>query len=515
MKQTSENLIRLPSGKLFLLASLCLAFAVFASDSRGADDPAQKNNAPAGNEEMLRGVCYDLKRTSDGMTTYLLELQGGKQFNRLRTWQLVWNLPDTAGSESVMVPFLKRFVLSNWPFRTDSAGELFYREFNQFMRSPITPYLSYFYQPNLPSDTAPDSFIPGTNFSDIGWVGIHSGYVVAPFTGKFRFVGYGNDALVVRFDKQLVLDYGTYALSIGKKLDDSWDYVGILSGSASRTDSLKRPLLENPIYSRCKLETYFPSLFDKHGIAKGVPISVTRGKHYPIEVLVTDIDHNSFCVALFIEYLDDDGNPLSKDPVKLPLFRTSSELPNHAGSSFPDFDENSPIWKVVDSNGKPIASLPQAGGTDNAAATKATDSKTDRKVTTKRQGNVSIQTVVETSKDLTIKTVTTTEEKGNATVQTKVVTETRNGVVEKKTTSTSDSVVIELFPDMPPEESVEEPVPAGKKEAMTESEKKTSTKTNVSGSTKSSSSGKETASSSTKKRPYNPFGYAQPPPEDE
>lgn len=480
------------------------------------------------NRNKLRGVFYDLKRTSDGMSTYLLELQEGKQFNRLRTWQLVWNLPDTAGKESVMVPFLKRFVLSNWPCRTDSSGDYFYREFSKFFRSTVTPYQSYFYQPVLPSDSAPKTVSADPAVSDIGWVAIHSGYVVAPFTGKFRFVGYGNDALVVRFDKQLVLDYGAYALSLGKKLDDTWDYYSILSGNAARTDPQKRPVLDNPIYSRCKLEIYFSTLFDKHGLAKGVPVSVKKGQFYPIEVLFSDIERNGFCMALFVERLNSDGTPLNNEPERLPLFRTSSDLPNHGGGSFPDFDENSPIWMVVDSNGKPISSrtLNAGSGTKNdtpaekapqkkpetgigtkkkdSGASSATETTTQRKtsssqqnneskpkktVSSSKQGNVTSQTVTEKDGDTIIETVTTTEVDGDTTIQTTIVTEKKNGAVVKKTTSTSKSVVVEMFPDT--DSSAE------KKKDSPKTEKSESTQDSASSSSKPGPSEEKTDSSTT------------------
>ena len=331
-----------------------------ASNKNSGDLNSLQKTESANYEDELPGVLYDLKQTSNGESTGLMEMQEGKQFNRMRTILSVWNLPDTAGKESLMVPYLKRFVVSNWPHRTDSTGQLFFNEFNQFSRSPVNSYKSYFYQPIISSANAPKSYSGDGRVSDGGWVAINSGYVVAPFTGKFRFVGCGDDALVVRFNNQIVLDYGWYALSLGKRLDDTWDWRSILGGTAAKTDPQNRMVLNNPVYSQCKLETYFPSVFDKHGLAKGVPISVTKGKHYPIQVLVTDIESGSFGTALLIERLDSTGVPLKKDPAKLPLFRTSSALPGHSsGSGFPDFDEDSPIWRVVDSNGKSIPSHKQ------------------------------------------------------------------------------------------------------------------------------------------------------------
>lgn len=427
-----------------------------------------KMTAPAVNEEdELPGVLYDLKQTADGSPTYLMDLQGGKQFNRLRTTLSVWNLPDTADTESIMVPYLKRFVLSNWPHKTDSMGVPSYNEFNKFSRSTVTPYRSFFYQPRIPSEDAPKTFFNDSEVTGAGWVGINSGYVVAPFTGKFRFVGCGDDALVVRFNNQLVFDYGYHALSLGKKLDDSWDYKGILSGTAARTDPQNRLLLENPIYSQCKLETYFPSKFDDHGIAKGIPISVIKGRCYPIDILVTEIDGVGFKLALFIERLDSNGTPLKKNPAKLPLFRTSSQLPEHTAGRggydpVPDFDDDSPIWKIVNSKGKPIPSHKppiieekQVAEEKKEAAVSKNESVAQEKqpaestsqpqrdpnlkkvVSTMTRGNYTTQTVTEYNGDTTIETVTTTEVNGDTTTTTTTTTETKNGAVVKKTTTTT------------------------------------------------------------------------------
>ena len=460
-------------------------------------------------EDELAGVFYDLKQTADGEDTGLLEIQSGKQFNlnRMRTMAYVWNLPETSGKESVMVPYLKRFVVSNWPSRTDSSGALTFNEFKQFSRSPVNPLKSYIYQPLVSSESAPKTVSGDPNISDAGWIEINSGYVVAPFTGKFRFVGYGNDALVVRFDNQIVLDYGVYALSLGKKLDDTWDYKLILSGAAAKTDALERMVLNNPVYSRCKLDTYFPSLFDEHGLAKGVPISVTRGKHYPIQILVADIEQDQFGAALFVEPLDSSGAPLTNNVEKLSLFRTSSALPAHSsGSAFPDFDESGPIWRVVDSKGKQIPPRIQtAAQTGTAAEQTKPESKEENKtdsasqgrdpnlkktVTRTTSGNVTTETITEYDGDTTIETVTTTEAKDNTTVQTTVVTETKNGVVVRKSSSTSTTNVTTT------------------KSTSSTSQASGTDKKNTSEKTKPAETG--TGSEKKDKPAYNPFGYTSP-----
>ncbi len=524
--------IKLPGAILVASARPTGDSATAKSDDAGKAKSANSTkNAtpPVENEDELPGVLYDLKRTSSGESTGLMEMQEGKQFNLnwMRTMLSVWNLPDTAGKESLMVPYLKRFVVSNWPHKTDSTGLLSFEEFKQFSRSPVNSYRSYFYQPIISSANAPKTYSGDDRVSDAGWVGLNSGYVVAPFTGKFRFVGYGDDALVVRFDDQCVLDYGVYALSLGKKLDDTWDWRAILSGTAAKTDPQNRMVLNNPVYSRCKLETYFPSLCDKRGLAKGVPISVTKGKHYPIQILVVDIEQNQFGTALLIERLDSNGVPLKNDPEVLPLFRTSSALPNHSGSGVPDFDEDSPIWRVVDSKGKSIPShkppvveqkqVTEEKKTDAASKNESVAQEKQPAETTSQPqrdpnlrktvrrttcGNVTTETITEYNGDTTIETETTTEVNGDTTVQTTTTIETKNGVVVKKTSAKTTTTNVPQS---------KEPAPPTSQTSGTEKPDAPPLKSN----TPASSNPQKEPDKKTDKPAYNPFGYTQPLPEND
>ena len=216
------------------------------------------------------------------------------------------------------------------------------------------------------------------NASVSGWVAIHSGYIIAPFTGNFRFVGCGDDALVIRFNQKLVFDYGYYSLSLGKKISGPADCNEIATANQGR-----RILPEKGLYTD-KLEVYYPNAFGEHGVAKGLPVSVKMGSVYPIEILYADVEGGQFALALFIERLDSNGKPLKTNPEKLPLFRTTSELPKHMGSSdFPDFDEDSPIWRVVDSQGRPIPLR-----ADLSTNQQKSDPNPKKNVSATRQGNV-------------------------------------------------------------------------------------------------------------------------------
>ncbi len=449
-------------------------------------------------EDKLPGVIYDLSRTSARKPTNLLEIQ---------------NSPDATEVDFNAVPVLKKFILSDWMQRGDNKGNRTYTELNQYYRSPVIPYRSFFFQQKVDASVMRSNYTE-QSLSNQGWLVIHSGFVVAPFSGKFRFVGCGDDALVIRFNRQIVLDYGCYQMHLGKRIYGPDEYRTFVAQK-----SKGRLLPEKDFYSG-NLEVAFANNFDKLGAAKGLTVSVVKGQVYPIEILYADIGEGKSFLGIFIEPLDHYGKPQNENPDKLPLFRTTPELPSHpTGDSLPDFDEDSPIWNVVDSRGKPIPSRTPASAeqkkmtsepkkttpetstkTDSASSAvqekqtstqpKNNDPKPKKTVKTTKRGNVTTQTITEYQGDTTIETVTTTEVNGDTTTQTTVVTETKNGSVVKKTTSTTATTTSDLSSEM---ESA----------ASREPEKK-----------QSSSSGKTSSSSSNNSR-INPFGQVQRPLEDD
>ena len=181
---------------------------------------------------------------------------------------------------------------------------------------------------------------------------------MAPFSGRFRFVGYGDDFIVVRFQKQIVLDYGCYSATLGTEFTDALRTK--LSGSSeSKTKNpieRKRPsMTEISYYTENKLVTFTPSFLDRT-FAKGPILEVKKGDVIPIEILVADLG-GEFSYALFFERVTVNGDPFFGKKPLYQLFRTEDVLPDSlSNSSFEDFDRNSPVWKVVNINGKPFLS---------------------------------------------------------------------------------------------------------------------------------------------------------------
>ena len=285
---------------------------------------------------MLQGVFYDLKQTSGRRPT---DAMGDP------------NVENDFTRDKVL-PVLKRFVNGSWQRTYDNENRVHYPELDKYYCSPTRLWNSCFYTEQINATEAPAAFQCGREVNTGGWVCIYSGNVVAPFSGKFRFVGYCDDILLIRFNKEIVFDYGWYSATLatnlntlGGNFDNS--YHRILSGHPE-TERQRRMIADSVIYSKHMLDVYFPNFDSNHGIAKGPVLEVTEGQVYPIEIMISEVPGGKFSMLLFVEQLDESGQPLEPNPEKLTLFRTTLDMPEHPTQrGFPDFKPFGPIWRVV------------------------------------------------------------------------------------------------------------------------------------------------------------------------
>ena len=77
-------------------------------------------------------------------------------------------------------------------------------ELNRFYKAPQQLYAAQFYIPRTPAKDAPKAYGGDDKVKPSQWLAIYRGKVRAPKSGTFRFVGLGDDYLVVRFNKQNV-----------------------------------------------------------------------------------------------------------------------------------------------------------------------------------------------------------------------------------------------------------------------------------------------------------------------
>ena len=124
---------------------------------------------------LLEGTFYDLKQTPDRKPTEIATPESGP-----RTYS----------------ELLARFVKSGWNLAT----------FSRFYQAKSHLYAGQIYVPVARSEEAPRAFGVQGQVAGDRWVIHYKGRVSAPKTGSFRFVGCGDNILVVRLNKRNIYD---------------------------------------------------------------------------------------------------------------------------------------------------------------------------------------------------------------------------------------------------------------------------------------------------------------------
>lgn len=220
-------------------------------------------------------------------------------------------------------------------------------ELAAFHEAPRKLYVTRIYMPSTKARNAPHAF--GQRPDDRPcWMVVYRGTVTAPKSGKFRFVGAGDDLLVVRFAGRNVFDYG-----YGQATTP--DDLGLRKAFAGN-QKLSAPYLDCPMEPPLQLYKY-PGTSDWNanlgGMAVGPAFEVTAGQNYPIEILIGEGQGGLFAAGLLIEEV---GASYSKAPTGapvIPIFRTDPGNPTNLGrDNSPPFDPNGPVWKVADVRNK-------------------------------------------------------------------------------------------------------------------------------------------------------------------
>ena len=218
---------------------------------------------------------------------------------------------------------LKQFVNNGWDEKV----------FGPYFKAPRPLYTTQIFIPDMSADEGPKAFAMDRGPHKIApmmWVVHYKGRVTAPVTGKFRFVGFGDDVLEVRFAGQIVLSAGNYAVGNG-------------------------PRDQNYMYDFMPAEGNRKEFYQGYGSFRGTTIAVQGGAQYDMEVLVGEQPGGFFCSHLLIEQegvtyaKDKDGNP------KLPIFQLMAGKPSKT-KSLPPFAAESLVWKGTKS-GNGAASL--------------------------------------------------------------------------------------------------------------------------------------------------------------
>ena len=183
---------------------------------------------------------------------------------------------------------------------------------SKYFKGPQQLALTQLYIPNMQAAEGPKAFSLEKEVQPKMWLVHYKGEVIAPKTGSFRFVGHGDDALIVRFNGHVVLDWGQKD-------------AGALSKWKSKNDAY--------VYPRGY----------KSGLMPGDWVNVTQGTAYPMEILIGERPGGALHFYLLVEEQGVNYRQ-SKGEMLLPLFRVAEgPLPKEAEIPFA---QSAPVWKV-------------------------------------------------------------------------------------------------------------------------------------------------------------------------
>ncbi len=285
----------------------------------------------------LEGTFYDLKLTRSGAKSKIHPAEGS-------------TVPDRAALSEIFYEFTK-----SW-----SPGVL-----GKYYQSPTKLYASNFYLPHCNANYGPLAYQcdPKKN-KPAGWVAVYRGKVKAPKSGKFRFVGTGDDLICVRFNRKTVLEAGWCIPSLYKKEPGSTFTMttGTERGRAYIKGIKEGTDKDHKDYAYYSMPNGW-SINDVGGLTCGTPFDVKEGQVYPIEIMISEGPGGAFCFFLLIEDMTD--NPQTQLPDakrRYDIFRTNFSLPNHdeikkmlqdakclwgGQMNCPPYNEDSPIWVAV------------------------------------------------------------------------------------------------------------------------------------------------------------------------
>ena len=234
----------------------------------------------------LIGTLYDLKQTADRKPT------------------------SAAPANTGIAPYrtsVREFLESGW-----SAGRL-----QRFFKSPDKLVSGQLFITGRSADDAPKAFEVEKLMKPSRWVVHYRCYVEMPSSLPFRFVGSGDDFLIVRWNRKIALDdgYETYLAGGGNYKD-----FGVKVTQEFKVD--RRP-------------------GGLHRLKAGPWIQVTKGTKVPVEVLIGETPGGVFDCYLAIEVAKSRTkvNGQYEGEGTLKLFRCNSDpLPAGVGRDKRDLD---------------------------------------------------------------------------------------------------------------------------------------------------------------------------------
>ncbi len=186
---------------------------------------------------------------------------------------------------------------------------------SDYFKAPGTLSTTEIFIPNMSADEGPKAFEMEKVVQPSRWLVHYQGKVASPQDGTYRFVGAGDDYLVVRFNGKVVLDHG-FAKATEWEAEKYYDYgwTGV-----------------------------------PRGFARGDKIRVKAGQFYDIEILIGERPGGLVFFCLMLEEEGADYKRDAKGNPILPVFRLAggpfAELGQ--GQTLPPYEPEGPIWKAA------------------------------------------------------------------------------------------------------------------------------------------------------------------------
>lgn len=265
------------------------------------------------NENALEGSFYDLKQTNK-------RKDSGMTNEKIR--DVIYEFVNRGWKESIL---------------------------DDYYKASLKLYQTKIYIPLMPADAAPAAFSCEKEVQPSRWIVVYRGMVTPPRSGKFRFIGAGDDVLVVRFNGKHVFDHGFTSGTAGTYLAGAG--IQFLKGNSENDDWEKKFRREYPMKRPVKYYEYDTTRNWNGaigGLAVGAEFEADAGKKYPIEILISEIPGGLFCASLLIEEIGEKYAEGSGGSPAFPLFRLDGELPPPTNAdNAPPYDANGPVWRRV------------------------------------------------------------------------------------------------------------------------------------------------------------------------
>ena len=273
--------------------------------SGGGTVPLFGFNQPGGGS--LTGTFYDLKQEKGGTPTKMAgdSVPGGSE--------------DEANK--LYADEVTKFCASGWNDNT----------FAKYFKGPRPLYATQIFIPRITSEEGPKEFRLEDRVKPKRWVVHYTGKVIPPESGRYRFVGFGDDVLVVKFNGRVVLDSG-FLTPEGTQPKSYYMYDGL------------SPSKDTGEYAGCGVGEYF---------------EVTAGSTYNIDILIGEWPGGYGKAWVLLQKEGAEYEKDSKGNPKLPIFKLAKSGPPKKGGEAPVIgnDTSWSIWKGVAPSTTPTSAL--------------------------------------------------------------------------------------------------------------------------------------------------------------